>query len=163
VERIERDADRQHDVELGRRVDHADGGERLRETVERERAVLEIAEYDEVDEQRRDDPALARSRCLRSVDAQRDPPVERRRRDQQEQERRIPRGIERVAGDEQEILARAPAGQCVVSGQNDREEDQERERVELHRSALRDNEKRRLASRRFRGSASWWARQGSNL
>jgi hypothetical protein len=127
---VERDADRQHDVPLGRDVDDAERRHQRLPVLQQELAILEEADEADVDADGDHEPGAAHGAALvaRPVDAACDEPVDDRRGPQQQDERRIPGRVEDVARDEQVHLLRPPGQERqVVQDEQHDEKDEERQ------------------------------------
>src|SRR5439155_7625374 len=121
----ERDAERQHDGEHGRRA---------RRTEERphlwyeEVRVLEVGKEPERNDHRGDETGTASPRRRRSLDREGHPVVVERGRDDEEDERRAPARVEDDARAEQEEVPRAPRAKHAPIGDAGGEQEPEERR-----------------------------------
>ena len=129
-EGVERNADWQHDVELRRRVVHANRARGCREVVQQEIAVLEVQQHAEVRNHRQQHPRAPRDRTLGFHQALRRVPVDHGRNPQQQDEWRVPGCVENVAEDQQIDLALFPRQRERVHQHDDQEERRKGQRVE---------------------------------
>ena len=126
-EGIKRNAYRQHDVELGRLVDHTEARHQQGKIFEHESAVLEIGQHAEIGHDREQHPCASRVLILGVNQLLRRIPIDDRRYPQQDHERRIPRRIKKITGDQQVALLCRPAERHRVHRKHACKEHHERE------------------------------------
>ena len=131
-ERVERDADRQHDIGRRRLVGDSEGIHRRGEVRLQEAAVLEVQQHAEIDDDRQEHPRAPAGLPLRAHQPLSRVPIDDRRYPQQDHERRIPRRVEQVAGDQEVDLAHRPRQRQRMHQQNEREECSKGQRIEYH-------------------------------
>ena len=129
-ERVERDADRQEQLDCRERLAGAQQPQDAVELVDEEAAVLEVAEEGEVqgDRRRQDQPAAAAGAlplglALREVAA--GDPVGQRRRQQQRHVAPVPQPVEDERRGDEEEEPRVAARDDPVEDDDDRQEDQQ--------------------------------------
>src|SRR5205085_11499608 len=108
MECIERDPDRQEQVEVRRLISDACAAQQPLEVREQEVSVLEETEHAEIRREARDQPAAPRTGGGRARDARPQIKIQRRRAEEQQGKGRIPSPVENVARDEEEILSSLP-------------------------------------------------------
>ena len=133
---VERDADRQHDIECRRFIGDAQRRHEVAEIGEQESAVFEIAEHAQVGDNRQQHPCAPHGRLFGVDELLRGIPVDHRRHPQQNHEWRIPRRVKQVTCDQEVDFLRGPAERHRVQSEHNREEHHEGERVENHPEPL---------------------------
>src|SRR6266446_3485444 len=132
MEGVERNADRQKNIQMRRLIDDADARDQPLEILEQEISVFEKPEHTQVHADARDQPNAPFMSIFGFANLTAEPEIHRGRGKKERSERRIQRAIKDVAGDDKQILPRRPGADAPEKRDDDHEEDDERERVKKH-------------------------------
>src|SRR4030095_646680 len=132
MEGVERNADRQKDVEVRWMIDDADAREKPLEIFQQEVSVFEKTEHAQVHADTADEPGSLRRLVLGFGNLPAQPKIHRGGGKEKRSKGWVPGAVENVARGHQQVLPRIPGADAPVEGHYDHEEENEGERIEKH-------------------------------
>ena len=135
MESVEGNANRQKDVEVWWMVDDADAREEPLEIFQQEVSVFEKTEHAQVHADAADQPTSSRRLVLGFGNLPAQPKIHRGGGKKKRGKWGVPRAIKNVARNDEEIFPRVPRFDAPIDQDDDREKNDESERIEQHGKA----------------------------
>src|SRR5215211_5945544 len=132
MESVKGNSDRKQNVQMRRLIDDSDSREQPLKIFEQKVSVFEKPEHAQIHTNARDQPATSCMLIFGSGHLTAKPEIHRRGSEQQCGKRRIPGAIKNVAGYNEQIFPRLPRANAPVRRDDNREENDERERIKEH-------------------------------
>src|SRR5438874_7699278 len=117
---------------MRRLVDDSDARERPLEILQQKISIFEEPEHAQIHANAGNEPPALSMRTLRFGHLAAEPEIHASCRKEQRSKWRVPGAVKNVARYDQQILSQLPAVKAPVQRDDNREEDNERERVEKH-------------------------------